>query len=201
MNPLRQTVILLSFNVFSLFFTHALGQTINHFSRATGFIENKGQITDQNNRKNSAVKYLLRLSGGLNIQLRNNGYSYDTYRRADSGGSGKSVSYSFHRIDVEFAGANPAPKIQVADTLPFHYTYSTAQSNNLQVGVYGKVIYKDLYPSIDLVFERTIRPDSSGVSNIILSYVQAVMRGLSAGWRDTIPGSFSIRTGQAIVRL
>ena len=44
-----------------------------------GFIENKGQIYDQNFEPNPAVKYLLSLGNGLNVQLKANSFSYDTY--------------------------------------------------------------------------------------------------------------------------
>jgi len=43
-----------------------------------GFYENRGQIKDQNNKPNAAVKFLLS-SPGFNVQLRQTGFSYDTY--------------------------------------------------------------------------------------------------------------------------
>ncbi|WP_312825499.1 hypothetical protein [Epilithonimonas sp.] len=42
------------------------------------FYENKGQIVDQNGNPNSEVKYLLN-SPGLNVQIKENGFSYDVY--------------------------------------------------------------------------------------------------------------------------
>ena len=47
-------------------------------TQSLGFIENKGQILNQKNKKNNAVKYLLN-TNGLNVQLRQNGFSYDIY--------------------------------------------------------------------------------------------------------------------------
>ena len=47
-------------------------------SGKTMFIENKGQIVDQNNKPNPAVLYLLN-TPGFNVQLRNGGFSYDVY--------------------------------------------------------------------------------------------------------------------------
>jgi hypothetical protein len=47
-------------------------------SMVDGFIENKGQITDQHYQPNPVVKYLLQ-TPGLNVQLRANGFSYDIY--------------------------------------------------------------------------------------------------------------------------
>ena len=65
--------ILLSFLL--LFSIVSLSQNLNS---SLGFIENKGQIIDQNGKINNAVKYLLN-TNGLNVQLRQNGFSYDVY--------------------------------------------------------------------------------------------------------------------------
>ena len=43
-----------------------------------GFIENKGQIIDQNHNANPAVLYLLH-TPGMNVQLTKAGFSYDLY--------------------------------------------------------------------------------------------------------------------------
>ena len=45
----------------------------------TGFVENSGQIIDQHQKVNPSVRYLLS-SKGLNMQLRNNGFSYDLWK-------------------------------------------------------------------------------------------------------------------------
>ena len=42
------------------------------------FYENKGQIIDQNGNANPNVKYLLNV-GGLNVQIKTDGFSYDVY--------------------------------------------------------------------------------------------------------------------------
>lgn len=48
-----------------------------------GFIENKGQIINQNNKPNPAVLYLLN-TPGMNVQLRRGGFSYDLYSVTES---------------------------------------------------------------------------------------------------------------------
>src|SRR5205085_3235437 len=83
----------------------------NSFS---GYIENKGQVIDQYHHPNPAVKYLFN-SNGLNIQLRADGFSYDTYtiERKSSSNPKKEgpfsgptrdedILYHFHRVDIEF---------------------------------------------------------------------------------------------------
>ena len=97
-------------------------------SHATWFIPNKGQIRDQANQPNPAVKYLLG-GNGMNIQLRAAGFSYDNWtakedttaqmgvkekddhEMPDKIKTPKALTYSFHRVDVDFMGANPAPEL------------------------------------------------------------------------------------------
>src|SRR5260221_10133838 len=101
MKPFPLALILLALNIMPSIFEKTFAQPGNGFSRGAGFVENKRQITDQFKRKNSAVKFLLSLPGGLNIQLRNNRYSYDTYHHIDSSGIDNAANYSFHRVTIE----------------------------------------------------------------------------------------------------
>jgi len=55
------------------------GQHTIHSESSTAFIENKGQVIDQNNKPNPDVLYLLN-TPGMNVQLRANGWSYDVYK-------------------------------------------------------------------------------------------------------------------------
>lgn len=59
------------------FSTALLSQKFKNSSNAF-FYENKGQIIDQNGNKNPAVKYLFN-AAGINVQLKNEGFSYDVY--------------------------------------------------------------------------------------------------------------------------
>ncbi|MFC2114614.1 SBBP repeat-containing protein, partial [Bacteroidota bacterium] len=131
-----------------------------------GFIENKGQIIDQNNILNPSVKYLLNMPG-LNVQLTSNGFSYDAYvteRHKKEELQNQipgfpepldDLTLYFHRIDIEFIGANNSPKIVAenagSDYLNY-YTTSTPEEGITYVRHFGKVTYKDLYPGIDLIF-------------------------------------------------
>jgi hypothetical protein len=131
------------------------------------FMENKGQIIDQNHKTNSSVLYQLSLPG-LNVSLKNNGFSYDAWMAEDLGEDGnlKSISnlddksiphnynYKFHRVDVEFLGANSNCKIITegkANDYAMYYTSGTPEEG-AKVYHYEKVIYKNLYSNIDLEF-------------------------------------------------
>ena len=133
-----------------------------------GFIENKGQFIDQNNHPNPAVKYLLNMPG-MNVQLKANSFSYDAYVVDPHKGSltknsvltEDAFTFRFHRIDIEFSGANPSPEIiaeEASDEYLNYYTTGTAEEGALSVKHYGKVTYKNLYPGIDLVFQAQTAP-------------------------------------------
>jgi len=131
-----------------------------------GFIENKGQIVDQNYSPNPEVKYLL-CNPGFNVQLRQTGFSYDTYvgktgdvRQETRDGRSKNdslpeVRYEFHRVDIELTGCNPNSQMVTEGKSEMcfnYYTAGTPQGGVHNVHTYEKVIYKDIYPNIDLKF-------------------------------------------------
>ncbi len=141
------------------------------------FIENKGQIIDQNNKPNPAVLYLLN-TPGLNVQLRRGGFSYDLYRKSNIAKRIPNVeisrdlsrdkdhdssSVNFHRIDIDLIGSNPACEIIASGTSTDYlnyYTTGTSVNGVTKVISYENVSYKNIYPCIDLEFQ----PDStSGV--------------------------------------
>lgn len=145
-------------------------------SAARGFEENKGQILDQNKLKNAEVRFLFHGSG-MNIQLKKNSFSYDTYE-AKTGfvNSNKypkgtnntlkkdSTIFHFHRVDITFPGANPSPRIIAEDSLHFYKDYYNAASvSGTMVHEFGRIVYKEIYPHIDLVFENKSTSDSSGM--------------------------------------
>lgn len=132
-----------------------------------GFIENKGQIHDQNFKPNTEVKYLLSIPG-MNIQLKQNSFSYDTYTLEQKNTEATretaltklkhpklESTYHFHRVDVEFIGANTQPEIiaeHPSETYYNYYTTGTCEQGATNVRSYEKVTYKNIYPNIDLEF-------------------------------------------------
>lgn len=147
-----------------LFFSSLSAQVSSVQNSPSGFIENKGQLIDQNNVLNPKVKYLLSLPS-LNVQLKQNSFSYDVYstevKHVDAPGeeidekNNQQILYHFHRIDIEFIGANANPEIVNEgrfDQSLNYYTTGTPESGIQGVSSYSKVTYKDLYPGIDLEF-------------------------------------------------
>lgn len=173
-NPLTilLPITLLAFTVFNPF--KSIGQNSNpdsqrllQKSNVIGFVENKGQILDQNHKVNSTVLYSLSLPG-MNVELKNNGFSYDTWiiEETKATASHKNLitlngikeprkqTYKFHRVDVLFPGSNPNCQIvseqKGADNL--WYSAVGGSQNGIMVNHFGKVTYKELYPGIDLEF-------------------------------------------------
>jgi hypothetical protein len=137
----------------------------------TLYIENKGQIGDQNGKPNTSVKYLI-LRPGLNIQLKANSFSYDAYtverfkriERLEEPLQSKfdkqnddSLVYHFSRVDIELVDANPSPQItqeSASSDYLNYYTHITSQTHGEEgaTGVrgYATITYHDMYPNIDL---------------------------------------------------
>ncbi len=157
--------VLLSNTVFSI----EVPKNLTH-KNAEAFMENKGQILDQNGIPNAAVKYLLN-GNGLNVQIRNTGFSYDTYTlekrlkaineisknstihqtKADS----FDYLYKYHRVDIEFVNASKQPKVeanQASTDFVNYYNVPTSPEGVLNVHSYKSVLVKDVYPGIDIEY-------------------------------------------------
>ncbi len=133
-----------------------------------GFIENKGQIIDQNNKPNPACLFLYN-GGGLQVQLKQNSFSYEIWkkteqregaeRRAENDASTSlsmtsDTSY-IHRVDVNFLNANKNPTIiasDIASDYINYYTTGTTEAGVTHVRHFKKVLYQNIYPYIDVEF-------------------------------------------------
>lgn len=128
-----------------------------------GFIKNKGQIHDQNGKINNTVKYLLNMPG-LNVQLKANSFSYDTWQtekkhnansltdQLSGKGPESSQRINFHRVDIELEGANPHPELIAENPLPGVDHVMDGPVDIRDIHSYRKVTYKNIYPGIDLEF-------------------------------------------------
>ncbi|MCB0634591.1 MAG: SBBP repeat-containing protein, partial [Lewinella sp.] len=115
-------------------------------SQSPAFIENRGQILDQNHRSDPELLYLLPSGNGLNVLLKRNSFSYDTYQRVHT--DDRENAFSFHRLDISFPGAADCPEINAERLSPekLHFTYPEVRD----VPQYRKITYLQLYPNIDL---------------------------------------------------
>jgi gliding motility-associated-like protein len=127
------------------------------YNSNTYFIENKGQIKDQNHASRKDIHYILN-TPGFKLLIRNTGFSYELFRQSNT--NSESPLINSHRIDVEFEHANLADySIQAMDKRPDNIRYYN-QDEQIEVSQYEKVVYRNLYPNIDLIF--SILNDNQG---------------------------------------
>lgn len=194
-----------------------------------GFIENKGQIHDQYGKPNPDAKFLLHISG-MNVVLRSNGFSYDTYKYelGDKGNEeainlkSKKVTtrIDFHRVDIDFLGANTNPQMILEEESKDHLNFYGAglgENGVTKVRAYAKITYKNIYPNIDIEFVNSaiknkpleynfILHPGANINLIQLKYsganaVEVVKGALSikvshGTMKETIPSSFWKRSGK-----
>jgi gliding motility-associated-like protein len=166
--------ILVLVNAFTAASQKLVSDPVNH--KKLFFIENKGQIIDQYNRLNPQVKFLLCLPG-LKVQLKKNSFSYELVKTINihekssdkdsllkrNFGNNKKTTSQIERVDIEFLGANPNPVITPSlpsDAYLNYYTTGTPDEGITFVKQYQKVVYKNLYPNIDLEFVSCGKTDN-----------------------------------------
>jgi Beta-propeller repeat len=134
-----------------------------------GFIQNKGQIIDQNNQANPSVLYLYN-GNGLRVQLRKGGFSYEVMHTVKTPKTIKNVeniskfasetdsfdiSHEIHRVDINFKEGNKNAVLKPYDAASDYinyYTTATPEEGITQVQHFQKVIYENVYPNIDIEF-------------------------------------------------
>ena len=137
------------------------------------FIENKGQVTDQDQNSRSDVQFMVRAANGLNIFVGGGAIHYQFSKsitapaqvhNLDAESRNEAVGHAFadtkrnllknmSRIDVELIGANKSARVITGAALPYYENYLTAFSGAKGVTArsFDRIIYKDVYPHIDWV--------------------------------------------------
>lgn len=215
MKKIFTTIIAVFSITLFLFSIQLYGQTNKTKNLPNGFIENKGQITDQNHHPNQQVKYLLNMVD-VNIQLKTNSFSYDTYVSNENG------TITFHRVDVELVGANTNPQIitkNKSEDYINYYTAGTTEQGILFAYHYKDIIYQNIYNGIDLHFKANATIDKpveydfivhpgADASQIKLNYIGAIDKNLVDGkvvlklahgnLSESIPASYLFENNQAL---
>ena len=166
----------------------------------SGFVENSGQIIDQHQKVNASVRYLLSTKG-LNMQLRNNGFSYDVWKPT----AAKKGAYQLHRLDFNFINANPSAEIITDHHAMASYTYGQA---HVKASSFKNVTYKNVWNNIDIVFHENngkpkydfiVRPGArladiafsiNGAQEITASTKGLLLKNSIATLTESIPASY-----------
>jgi hypothetical protein len=167
------------------------------------FIENKGQVHDLNNQPVSCVKYIYS-QGTMNVQLREDGFSYDVFESCGSNNELANTEDFFnneintdgsyqriHRVDVDFYQCNKSIE-QTAEQQQHavlnYYTTGTGEEGVRDVHSYRKITYHEVYDGIDVEFE--IHPDRGFEYSFIVkdagdvNDIQLRYRGQEDMWLD-----------------
>ena len=113
------------------------------------FVENKGQVLDENNHSRTDIQF--KLSGsGVSMYL-GNGQLHYQFKDVVLGKNTPAIS-TYH-MDVTLLGANCNAVVTTEDVIDYHETYYIPQvdPNGVTASAYRKVIYRDVYPNIDWV--------------------------------------------------
>lgn len=153
-----------------------------HFQKTAplAFLENKGQVRDQDNNPRTDIQYKI-ATPGLNVFIGNGQIHYQFFKENKS--AIEHTSFSAHRVDVSLIGANTnAPVITSGKQSYYNNYYNIANGkevNDLVVAnTYDKITYKDIYPNIDWVlytangtveYDFVVRPGGN-VADIKIKY-------------------------------
>jgi len=142
-----------------------------------GYIENKGQIHDQNGNERSDIRFMY-YDDQFKLTLRTTGFSYE-FVRTDylqpsntESGTPKEIEdeneveyiphYTVNRIDIDFENANSNMEVISDGQSPFYRNYFneyTGYKGIKRIRSYYTVTYKNIYNGIDLVFSSEKKAD------------------------------------------
>ena len=141
------------------------------------FMENKGQVMDQENNPRKDIQYKLS-TPGMSLYV-GNGQLYYQFKKIE-GNTPASMQVSGYNMTVSLLGANPNAKVISTDKQEYFENYYLSQysDNGFTVHSYNKIIYKDVYPAIDWVLyvkDNKVEYDfivhkGGDIHNIQLSY-------------------------------
>jgi hypothetical protein len=112
-------------------------------SEAISFMENKGQIKDQNNLPNSAVLFSGK-ANEMNFHLKRNGISYQLYKK------GYKNIVNIHRLDISWIGTNSDFSIEKNGQLSGVTNFYIGETPVTEVKSYSNITYSNIYENIDL---------------------------------------------------
>ena len=147
------------------------------------FVENKGQIVDQNSNARKDIQFGLS-ANGISVLVGNSQLHYQ-FTKLDKDNNAES-----YRIDLSLLGANPDAKIITGQQLEYFERYLQPQfgANGVVCRSYQSVTYQNVYPGIDWVlylknneleYDFIVHPGANA-KNIQLAYGGATDLSLQA---------------------
>jgi len=182
------------------------------------FIENKGQVTDQNYNLRPDIQFKVSAAPGLNIFIGNGAIHYqfsksdhpivETQCIASLPRAGKEIpkntTCAMYRMDVELIGANKNAQVTTEQRQDYYENYPALAGHGEHGAVahaFNKITYKDIYPHIDWVLNinngqlehEFVVNEGGNVTDIQLKYSGAT------GLRVNADGSLTATTPQGAI--
>lgn len=115
------------------------------------FIENKGQVTDQDNKPRPDIDFKLK-APGVDIFVGSGSIHYQWSKTQGNPGDVVNIN----RLDMTLVGAKAhvVPEVEEKETYSEHY-YLPQCTDGLNAHSFRKITYRDVYPGIDWVLYTT----------------------------------------------
>ncbi len=156
-----------------------------NFAHSSGFIQNKGQVKDQNGKARPDVLYIFS-EENFNLVLKSDGFSYELFRYDEEQSISEAtglptvsndydmpeIKVTVQRSDAFYIGGSSTVEVVAeGESLDYFNFYQGRGESTIQVYSYQKITYRNIYPNIDLVF---LAPDKE---NKALRYEYIVHKG------------------------
>ena len=155
------------------------------------FLENKGQVIDQYGKTRKDIDAKLEAPGM--VVFIGNGAIHYQWQKAVAGDNAEKKDRTrteTYRLDVELVGANNTVRPVFEDNSTYYENYYLPQcAEGVEAGSFGRLVYRDIYPSIDWVlyvkdgalkYDFVVR-EGGDASQIKLRYKGATALGLQNG--------------------
>ncbi|MEO7176690.1 MAG: hypothetical protein ABIV51_12295 [Saprospiraceae bacterium] len=155
--------------LFTLLFLSSIDDMIA--KDAPGFVENKGQISYQDGSPASDILFTLTLDR-VRVDIKRGSVHYTFYQVATDPNSAPVITnnpkanirptvastdvINSYRLDMEFLGSNGSPEVVGQSPSQFtenFYLQNCGERGVLQVKRYESVLFKSIYPGIDLLYQ------------------------------------------------
>jgi hypothetical protein len=131
-------------------------------SKPLSFIENKGQVTDQNGVERNDIDFKLAALNGLNLFIGSGQLHYQWIKARPQSGNKAAIArksltpaaHDLYRMDVRLMGANPNAvlKTELPTAYFERYYLPSVGEDGAIAHTFQKITYQNIYPHIDWVF-------------------------------------------------
>jgi len=133
------------------------------------FIENKGQIVDQDGNPRDDVQYSF-FDHQISVFLLKDGISYQ-FNNIDTNNN----TIKTDRIDLKFVNAQHHVQIIPSETETGYTNYYLTQKDvpfeAIEVKNYRKITFKDIYPYTDIIFEIPLKKEPNAACHFKYSFI------------------------------